>query len=194
MNKNLERFYKWKENKSNFLLFDVEANTDWEWDLNKMEIIQIWYIKFDSEYNVLNKGSIFVKPSLSPQLTDFIIDLTWITQEEVDTWMIFSDALREFLGMYNKDTDYIMSYGNYDMKQLLSDCKNNNLVYPFDEWDIWKYSKHINVKNALAKKIDIREKWMWNLLKYLWLELEGKHHNWEDDCLNILKLVKHVFK
>lgn len=194
MNKNLERLYNWRETKSNFLLFDVEANTNWEWDLSKMEIIQIWYIKFDSEYNVLNKGSIFVKPTLSSKLTDFIIDLTWITQKEVDSWIVFSEALTEFLGMYYKDTDYIMSYGNYDMKQLLSDCKSNNLDYPFDEWDTWRYSKHINIKNALAKKLDIREKWMWNLLEYLWLELEWKHHNWEDDCLNILKLVKHVFK
>jgi len=194
MNKNLERFYEWLDKKSNFLLFDLEANTDWEWDLSKMETIQIWYILFNSDYIVLKKWSIFIKPTFNNVLTEFIRTLTWIKQYEVDKWVSFTDGLSSFVSLYNSSTDYIVSYWNYDMKQLFNDCNNNKIDYPFYEWDLWKYSKHINIKNALAKKLNIREKWMWWLMDKLWLELEWKHHNWEDDCVNILKLIKSVFK
>lgn len=193
MNKNLERLYIWLEQRSNFLLFDLEANTNWEWELSNMETIQIGYILFDYKLEILKKGSIFIKPTINNTLTDFIKSLTWISQKEVDSWVSFQEWFKTFVSLYNPNTDYIMSYWNYDMKQLYSDCANNNMEYPFAEGDRWKYSKHINIKNALAKKLDIREKWMESLLEYLWLELEWKHHNWEDDCGNILKLVKHVF-
>jgi len=194
MNKNLERFYNWLETKSNFLLFDLEANF-YEWqEIKEYETIQIWYIKFDSNFNILNKWSIFIKPIKYPILSKFIKELTWIKQEEVNKWVSFTDWLKEFYSLFNEKTDYIMSYWYYDMKQIYSDCKINNIDYPFDEWNQWEYSKHINIKNSLAKKLNIREKWMWWLMNQLWLEFEWKHHNWEDDCFNILKLIKYVFK
>lgn len=30
-------------------------------------------------------------------------------------------------------------------------------------------------------------------MEYLWLELEWKHHDWEDDCFNIFKIIKDQF-
>lgn len=193
MNKNLERFCKWLETKSNFLLFDIEANF-YEWkDIKEWETIQIWYIKFNSDYNIINKWSIFIKPSKYPILSEFIKDFTWITQDQVNKWVSFSEWLKEFYFIFDSSKDYIMSYWYYDMKQIYWDCKINNIPYPFNEWDEWKYSKHINIKNALAKKLNIREKWMKWLMDKLWLKLEWKHHNWEDDCVNILKLIKNIF-
>jgi len=194
MNKNLERFYNGIKWHNNFLLFDIEANF-YEWkDMKEWETIQIWFIKFSSTWNILNKGSIFIKPTKYPILSEFIKDFTGITQDQVDAWNSFQKGLELFLWYYNPKTDYLMSYGNYDMKQILFDCNINNIDYPFNEWEDWKYSRHINIKNAIAKKLDIREKWMWPLMEKLWLPLVWKHHNWEDDCSNILSLTKFVFK
>ena len=193
MNKNLERFNHWLQEKANFLLVDLEANfIEWK-DIEKRETIQFGYIKFDYEFNVIMKGSIFVKPTLYPILSEFIKDFTWITQDQVDNSSNFEDWLQKFMTMYNPQTDYIMSYWYYDMKQIYQDCKINNTPYPFDEDDTWNYSKHINIKNAIAKKLNCWEKWMKKMLEIQGLNLEWKHHNWEDDCLNILKLTQHVF-
>lgn len=193
MNKNLQRFYNWLEDQSNFLLFDIEANFKEDNLWKDFETIQIGYIKFNYKFEVITHWSIYINPKNHKELHPFIQELTGINQKQVDNWLCFPPALKQFISLYNKETDYLMSYWYYDMKQLYKDSNTNNLEYPFYENDEWRYSKHINIKNAIAKKINIREKWMWNLLKYLNLNLIWKHHNWEDDCLNILEIIKYVF-
>ena len=193
MNKNLERLYNWITTKSNFLLFDIEANF-YEWqDLKEWETIQIWYIKFDFNFKIIKKWSIYIKPKITSILTDFIKDFTWITQNLINKWKKFENWIEDFLSLYDYSRDYLMSYWYYDMKQIYWDCIINNIKYPFNEWNNWEYSNHINIKNAIAKKLNIKEKWMWPLMIKLWLDLEWKHHNWEDDCYNILKIIKHIF-
>ncbi|MBP8016603.1 exonuclease domain-containing protein [Candidatus Gracilibacteria bacterium] len=197
MNKNLEKFLRGLEEKSNFLLIDLEANSQNEGfqDGIILETIQIGFIVFDYNFQILNKGSIFIKPRLNSKLSDFIKGLTGIKQDSIDAGLSFKDGLEKMVGLMNKyNCSYILSYGNYDMKQFFSDCKINEISYPFFEGDTWHFSKHINIKNALASKLNIKEKGMENLLKYLGLNLEGTHHNGEDDCYNILQLIKNQFK
>jgi inhibitor of KinA sporulation pathway (predicted exonuclease) len=91
--------------------------------------------------------------------------------------MTFEKGLSQFLGHFNRENDYLMSFGYYDIKQIFKDCQLNNIPYPFDEGNEWQYSKHINIKNALAKKLDIREKGMDSLMIHLGLKLKGRHHN-----------------
>jgi len=193
MNKNLEKLYNAIEKWSNFLLFDIEANFQEVDNIKEYETIQIWFIKINSSFNILDKWSIYIKPTKHLVLSDFIKDLTWINQDEVNCWITFKEWLNELLKYFDKNKDYLMSYWNYDMKQIYHDCSINNIDYPFFEWDQCKYTKHINIKNALATKLKIKEKWMLWLLTKLWLNLEWKHHNWEDDCFNILKIIKNVF-
>ncbi len=196
MNKNLERFLEWLKNDSTFLLIDLEANTQWDWDSEwkDLETIQIGYVTFDSRFNILKKWSIFVKPTKNPTLSAFIMDLTWVNQAQVDNGVLFSEWLEQMMILFKEyGCYYILSYWNYDMKQLYSDCRINNIVYPFFQWNEWHSEKHINIKNALASKLNMREKWMGKLMEYLWLELEWKHHDWEDDCFNIFKIIKDQF-
>jgi inhibitor of KinA sporulation pathway (predicted exonuclease) len=162
--------------------------------LKDLETIQIGYVIFDSQFNLLQKWSIFVKPTKNPILSAFIQELTWINQDQVDSWVSFHEWLKQMMKLF-KDyhCGYMLSYWNYDAKQLYSDCQINNIIYLFFEWDKWHSEKHINIKNALASKLNMREKWMENLMKYLWLELEWKHHNWEDDCYNIFRIIKNQF-
>lgn len=193
MNSNLERLYAWLEEKSNFLLFDLEANYIWEGENKDFETIQIGYLKYNSNFEIITQGSIFVRPKNAYILNDFILHLTWITQKQVDHWKTFPLALREFMQHFDPHKDYIVSYGNYDMKQLYKDCSTHNIMFPFDQNNTWRNERHINIKNALAKKLDIREKGMGRLLEYLWLELIWKHHNGEDDCVNIFNCIRKVF-
>lgn len=193
MNK-LKEFEDALKTKNKFLLFDLEANTEEDSKIANMRIIQIWYLVFDNTLSKLDSGSIFIKQEKNaPKLTSFIKNLTGITQSQVDNWVYFKEWLEKFLELY-ENCDYLLSYGNYDMKQLLSDCNNLEIYYPFNEWNWWKYSKHFNIKDIIAKKLNIRAKGMESLLKYLNLELEWRHHNWEDDSKNVFKIIKKVFK
>lgn len=188
---NLKTFEKLLKFESKFLLFDLESNTDWIMNIQEMRIIQIGYLIFNNKFEILDKWSIYVNQQI--KLTDFIKNLTWITQEEVDNWLSFKDSMSEF---QNKISicDYYLSFWNYDMKQFYHDCRNNWVDYIFDEWNEWKNSRHFNIKDIIAKKLNIKSKWMEKLAEYLWIELEWKIHNWEDDCLNIFKIIKHVFE
>lgn len=194
MNKDLEKFYKWIMENSVFLLIDIEANSLWDWTFIDKETIQIWYCVFTSQISLLDKWSIFIKPKKNHILSEFIKELTWITQETIDNWVTYKrwlDQMMEIFWEYN--CDYIVSYWNYDMRQLFSDCNANDVQYPFLEWDWWKTKKHINIKDAFASKLKIKPKWMGNLMNSLWLELKWKHHNWEHDCLNIVRMITHIF-
>lgn len=106
--------------------------------------------------------------------------------------MSFPQALEELQDLFNPESDYILSYGNYDMKQIFRDCQRHDIPYPFGD-SSWEGARHINIKNALAKRLDIRERGMASLMKYLGLELYGTHHNGEDDCKNILRCIQEVF-
>lgn len=189
----LKKFEKLLKQNNTFLLFDLEANTERNSQLKDMKIIQIGYLIFNTKFKILDKWSIFIKQEANaPKLSSFIKKLTWITETELNNWVYFKDWLKQFLKLYDK-CDYLLSYGNYDMKQIYSDCNNLEIKYPFEEWNLWNYSKHFNIKDIIAKKLDIKSKWMESLIKYLWLKLEWKHHNWEDDCQNIFNIIKKVF-
>lgn len=193
MNKNLEVFYKARRERANILLFDLEANFYGPEDARVFETIQIGYVKFDAQYAILQKGSIFIKPQNAYVLTEFIKDLTGISQDEVNAGVSFPQGLKMFTDLYNPESEYLMSYGNYDMKQLYRDCQVHNIDFPFPKSERWKYPRHTNIKNAIAKKLDMREKGMEKLMQQLDIPLVWKHHNGEDDCVNILSCVKKVF-
>lgn len=191
-NPNIQRWERLQETRSNFLLFDIESNEMRQWDETMYETIQIGYIKADSDWNILKQWSIFVKPAGNYILSDFIRNETDITYAHLKNGVSFLEGLEEFLKMYNPLRDYLVSYGNNDMKQLYSDCKRNGIPYPFWDQNSWKYERHINVKNLMAKKRRTKEVWMARLMGNLYIPLKGQHHNGEDDCVNILECMKKV--
>src|SRR3989338_10997477 len=75
-----------------FILLDTEYTSGEDsqergWGPNKYkEIIQIGAISVDGK-SLAEEGafSVFVKPVKNPQLSDFIVGLTGITQEKIDT-------------------------------------------------------------------------------------------------------------
>ncbi len=87
-----------------FVLFDLEY-TAWEGSQERewnganeyREIIQIGVIKV-SEMTEEDAFAAFVKPVKNPQLSDYISELTGITQKEVDEkGLSFDEAVRKFL-------------------------------------------------------------------------------------------------
>jgi inhibitor of KinA sporulation pathway (predicted exonuclease) len=76
--------------------------------------------------------SVFVKPVKNPLLSEFIINLTKITQEDIDTQgKDFTTALKEFISRAgDRDTIDFYSYGR-DEIILSENCGMHHMTMPF---------------------------------------------------------------
>ncbi len=126
------------------LIYDTEW-TSWEGFLESnfkqpgryTEIIQIGAVKLDIANGFRETDSFlcYVQPTINPELSDYIIDLTGITQAIVDDQgMPFSNALDQFVQFIGTDVTALMSYGR-DGTVVRRNCKINELDTPvvFDE-------------------------------------------------------------
>lgn len=91
---------------ASFVLFDTEytawpdsLETDWGGENEYREIIQIGAIGVDRDTLAETDAfSVVVKPVRNPQLSEFIIGLTGISQDDVEAGVSFADALTAFEG------------------------------------------------------------------------------------------------
>lgn len=87
-----------------FVLFDTEF-TAWEGSQERRwsgpnecrEIVQIGAIKVDTEtLTEIDSYARFIKPMLNPTISDYLMELTGISQESVTAGKDFPEAIREF--------------------------------------------------------------------------------------------------
>ena len=73
---------EWTSWKGNYLgkNFGVEKRKNWQ----KKEIIQIGAIKFNKNYKILDSLNLYVKPLFNPILSNYIINLTNITNKLIE--------------------------------------------------------------------------------------------------------------
>jgi ERI1 exoribonuclease 3 len=151
----------------------------------------------------------YVKPTHYKKLNPICIDITGITQEQVDAGLVLKDTLVRYEkwladnklienGVKKGNWCYV-TCGDWDLiKCLPVESRKKNLRYPdcMKEW--------INVKREFAIKYcgavypqeqgtkrfkHKKEKGMAGMLKHLKLELTGHHHSGIDDCRNIAQIV-----
>ncbi len=93
-----------------------------------------------SDFSELDTFVILVKPNRNPVLSDYFINLTGITQEEVDrNGVSFPEALQRFHRWCGSRSLY--SFGKDDPVVLSENCELSDVKFPFD----------------LSKFFDIRE-------------------------------------
>ena len=130
---------------NNFIIFDTEF-TSWEgsnkrnWSLNWEfpEIIQCSALKIKRENNIfkiIDEFSVYVKPNKNIQLSNYIIELTGITQKDIDTqgldFHTFLDDFYTFCGNYD-----IYSYGNdYHEIKINLDLNEYSYKSKFRQWE-----------------------------------------------------------
>jgi inhibitor of KinA sporulation pathway (predicted exonuclease) len=133
-----------------FVLFDLEY-TAWQHSQERKwsdpgehrEVIQIGAIRVSAaDLNETESLLEYVRPQLNPMLSDFIIELTGITQYDVDTRGVpFSEALKHLAGFIGTTPAYC--WGR-DTEVLEENCKL--LSVPF----ILNRSACINLRPLLA--------------------------------------------
>lgn len=175
----------------NYIIFDLEA-TCWENDRSKTsEIIEIGAVKLNDRLESVDTFSKFVKPVVYPILSDFCTRLTSIEQRDVDSADIFENVMKEFENWnISSDTEVILcSWGFYDKKQIIKECKEKN----YSGRIFGLLDKHISIKHQFAKIKGIKPCGMSRALELLGLPLEGTHHRGIDDAKNITRIFTAVF-
>lgn len=174
-----------------FLIIDLEA-TCWErseghWGEN--EIIEIGAVIVDDDHEIMGEIQRFVRPVRNPILSGFCMKLTSIKQSDVDVAQTFPDVLQDFQNQVEKASgrrlsDLVFySWGDYDRKQLMKDCRYHRIPYPF--------GVHRNLKREFARKHRIRPVGIPGALRLLGIRFEGSHHRGIDDARNIARVFRH---
>lgn len=123
------------------VIFDLEYTT-WEGAMERgwtgpgefCEIVQIGAVKLDRRRGFAETSDfqILVKPQINPDLSEYFIDLTGITQERVDVEGIsFPEALAAFKAFIGEDNATLYSLGG-DEKHIYLNCGLHRLSCPID--------------------------------------------------------------
>jgi len=99
------------------------------------EIVQFGLLKLvdDDDLTVIDSLELFVQPRINPDLSDYFIDLTGITQATVDEKGVpFETALQRFQHFLGNDTEAVCSYGS-DGDVVRKNCSYNDITWPFSD-------------------------------------------------------------
>jgi len=169
-----------------YIIVDLEA-TCWEGKAPaKNEIIEIGAVCINEAGETESEFAEFVKPTLSPVLSAFCMQLTSITRAQVDQAGLFPEVLERFRRWIGPDAYVLCSWGFYDKSQFKSDCELHGLPVTWLE-------RHISLKHQYTGIKDLKRHT--GMSGALWMEnipLEGTHHRGIDDARNIAKIfLKH---
>lgn len=173
-----------------YLVVDLEATCSKDGTVPKheMEIIEIGAVMVRAaDLRPIDEYQSFVRPVRHPQLTPFCTRLTSIEQSDVDAAPVFPDVLEAVATWASGFASPLFcSWGDYDRKQLQSDCAHHRVPYPFG-------ADHLNIKQAFAERRGLKKApGMARALKDVGLPLLGTHHRGIDDARNIAKLLPYA--
>lgn len=127
------------------LVVDLEATCG---DLHsiprhQMETIEIGAVMVATDsLEIIDEFQIFIKPLRHLVLTKFCLNLTSITQIQVDNAPTFPDAIKLWQSWLSQfDKAIFGSWGDYDRKQLQQDSKHHHIDLPYPV-----SSNHVNLK------------------------------------------------
>ena len=172
---------EWTSWKGNHCGNNQEKRKSWK----KKEIIQIGAVKFDKNYKIVDKLNIYVKPIFNPILSDYIKNLTKISQKKLEKKGITFAQSYKIVKKFCKETK-IFSNGN-DNFIIKINLDYNNLID--------RKLNIINIRKILNIKYKIPKKFLYSSLIHTFFEYKlkkNKMHNAMHDCLNVLKALKKV--
>lgn len=150
-----------------------------------MEIIEIGAVWSSQSGAILDKFQVFVRPVIHPNLNTFCLDLTTISQKDIDnadTFPAAAEKLREFAGIH-QNPEFWGSWGKYDITQLEMDSLRHGIEMPIN-------LPHVNLKRQFAKLNKIgKEVGIKRALSMAKLPWTGTHHRALDDAINIASLL-----
>lgn len=166
-----------------YILFDLETTC---WDeqppTEVREIIEIGAIKLNQQGYFLGQFVCYVKPIYFPFLSSYCLQLTQISQVEINKAKSFGEVKNDFTTWIGEEDYLLCAWGAQDRKQLVRECLLHGIDYDWVEpyldvkkkyHAIRKHSTYMGLKSSLMRE---------------GFEFEGTHHRALDDTLNMAKL------
>lgn len=169
-------------------MVDLEA-TCWENGTTpeRMEIIEIGAVCLTEEADPpVAEFASFVRPVISPVLSDFCTALTSIRQEEVDAAEGFAAVFPRFVEWIGPAPFQLVSWGRFDPDQFRRECKRHALPFPDS------FRKHIDLKKRFSRARRIAPVGLKAALALLDLPLSGTHHRALDDARSTAAIARVV--
>jgi 3'-5' exoribonuclease 1 len=143
-----------------FIIYDLEA-TCWRGRPRQVEVIEIGAVMVNESLEIVDEFCAFVKPLLHPKISSFCTKLTSITQADIEPAGNFDEVIRDFEDWMAPDKvrAVLMSWGEFDKRQLLQDARLHRLELNWiryhaclqHHYSKWKGSQNqIGLKNAMV--------------------------------------------
>jgi 3'-5' exoribonuclease 1 len=172
-----------------------KSGPGFEHEIIEFPSVLINYDENTGKITKLGEFQEFCNPKLNKTLSDFCTELTGITQDQVDKADSFLNVFKrhfqwlvETVPDFHNQKVYILTYGNWDLANVIK--------LEFKRWNIKSvpaiYKQFINIKTEAAKFYHCRKMGMDGLLKYLGMELIGRHHSGISDTRNITNIFQRM--
>jgi len=168
-----------------FIVLDLEA-TCWQGnDMNRIpEIIELAAYSVNGYRDWIDSFQRFVKPKTHPRLSAYCIELTGITQEQVNKARRFEKVFMDFQEWLeaHDHPQLICTWGNKDMSIIKDECKAHDMDDHFLPSSINLKAQYASI-HQLSKEVGLLK-----ALEYSGIEFEGSPHRAVDDAFNTTKL------
>jgi 3'-5' exoribonuclease 1 len=155
------------------------------------EIIEIGAVRLDAHCRVIDEFQTFVQPVRHATLSDFCVELTSITQAEVEAAPLLAPAMEAFRHWIGDPESALVSWGDFDRNQIRKDCRRSAVPHPLD------LGLHINAKDEYAlwakgHGLGRKGRGMRRALDELDMPFDGQQHRGIDDARNLAKVFAHI--
>lgn len=171
-----------------FTAWEGSLATGWSRPGEFREIVQIGAVKLGPDLQELACFNRLVRPVRNPQLSDYFIALTGITQQRLDAEGAgYGAVLEAFMAFVGADTLAVLSNG-LDGVLIAENCEMTGVPCPIPA------DRFINLRRPLAEalNVDITEVISSRLLGLIGLSMEHREHDALDDARAIAETVRHL--
>lgn len=164
------------------IVFDLEA-TCWEpEEPERVEILEIGAVEIAPASAAQREFAEIVRPVRTPLLSDFCLSLVPIRQEDADAADPFPVIYRRFVQWAGDAPFWLGSWGSFDRRQLLAECRRHRLAPPPG------LIGHIDLRREFARWKQVRPAGLKAALELAGLSCEGRAHRALDDSRNLARL------
>jgi|AntRauTorckE6833_2_1112554.scaffolds.fasta_scaffold15633_2 inhibitor of KinA sporulation pathway (predicted exonuclease) len=169
-----------------FTTWEGAMDSGWAEDWQERELVQIGAIRVDIEsLAILDRFDEIFRPVINPVLSDFFIELTGITNQDVaEKGLEFSAGFKKFID-FAKD-DIIYAYG-LDAEVLNLNCE----LHKREDWVDYLKSDSV-LPYFESHGVDARKINSGKLADYFGVDIEIREHNAMDDVYSIHAALKHL--
>ena len=174
----------------NYIVFDLEFNQAYRCATNpivKQEIIEIGAVKVDKNFNIIDKFSYYINPTIYKKMNPFVQEKTLIEMSTLkESGLPFIEVINNFIEWVGKE-DILCTWGLDDIRELKNNCLyyNINIAWITNFTDIQRL---YSITNPSDKK-QVRLK---QAIEELDIPQESAFHTAIEDALYTMEIFKKI--